>query len=399
MALIYLDNNATTQPLPEVVAAMTEMQERLWANPSSVHRAGQQVRQRLELARASVARLINAQDREVIFTSGGTEANNLALFGYLVGLATSTPHQRRPLLITTRTEHTAIRQPAEALTAAGVEVVYLPVDNQGRVDPSQLIAALAAHADDKTRTLVSIQWANNETGVIQPVAELAQACRRHTTGLPVVFHCDATQAVGKIPVDVRSTNLDMLTLAGHKFHGPKGVGALWIRSGVRLRAQNRGGPQERERRGGTENTPGIVGMGVAADMAAAFVNDQSRIAALRELRDHLEAGLLATMPGAVVNGGAAPRLWNTTNIAFPKIEAEAILLSLSERGICASAGAACSSGSLEPSPVLLAMGVDEPLAHGSVRFSLSRLTTRDEIDQGLTIVPPVIERLRRTLPM
>ncbi len=399
MPLIYLDNNATTQPLPEVVAAVTEMQERFWANPSSVHRAGQQVRQRLELARASVAKLINASERELIFTSGSTESNNLALLGYLLGPAIRAAQPKRPLLITTKTEHPAIQQPAEALTAAGVLVVYLQVDKDGRVDPGALTAALEEHVDAQTRALVSIQWANNEMGVIQPVAALAAVCKAARTGLPVVFHCDATQAMGKIPVDVRAANVDMLSLAGHKFHGPKGIGALWVRSGVRLRAQNRGGPQERERRGGTENTPGIVGLGVAAEIAASFVHDAPRIGALRKLRDQLETGLLAIMPGTVVNGVGAERLWNTTNIAFPRLEAEAVLLGLSERGVCASAGAACSSGSLEPSPVLLAMGVEEPLAHGSVRFSLSRLTTAEEVREALDIVPRVIARLRQTLPM
>ncbi len=407
---IYLDNNATTQPLDEVAAAMTEVNTTLWANPSSVHRFGQMVRQRVELARAQVAKLINCRDRELIFTSGGTESNNLALRGSIeAAVAGNADHDAKPVIITTPIEHSAIREPAEALGKAGAEVVELPVDIDGRIDPKALAEALANRASSGAVCVVSIQWANNETGVIQPMSELVEAVQqfraeqREADSTPkVLLHSDATQAVGKLPVDAKAMGLDMMTFAAHKFHGPKGVGALFVRSGVRVRPQTRGGPQERERRGGTENTAGIIGMGVAAEAAAAFVADSSKPDAVRQLRDRFEKGVLESCPGAEVNGvrsGQGERLWNTSNIAFPRLEAEAILLGLSEKGVCASAGAACSSGSLEPSPVLLAMGIDEPLAHGSVRFSLSRFTTEDEIDRALAIVPEVIERLARTLPV
>lgn len=409
---IYLDNNATTQPLPEVVDAMNEVNTSLWANPSSVHRFGQMARQRVEIARAQVAKLIGCRDRELVFTSGGTESNNLALRGALEAAMGSSSFDldSPPVVITTPIEHSAVREPAEAIGKAGATVVQLKVDIDGRVNPIQLIDTLNEHATGGRLCVVSIQWANNETGVLQPMAELVEVVNAFrlqqreagASTAKVLLHSDATQAVGKLPVDVKQLGLDMMTFAAHKFHGPKGVGGLFVRTGVRVRPQSRGGPQERERRGGTENTAGIVAMGVAAEAAAAFVADQSNADAVAALRDRFEQGILHSCAGAEVNGirtGVGQRLWNTTNIAFPRLEAEAILLGLSEKGVCASAGAACSSGSLEPSPVLLAMGIDEPLAHGSVRFSLSRSTTQDEIDKALAVVPAVVERLSRTLPV
>ncbi|MCX5662382.1 MAG: cysteine desulfurase family protein [Planctomycetota bacterium] len=432
MSWIYLDNNATTQPLPEVLAAAHEIEETLWANPSSVHRFGQAVRQRVELARASVASLIGCRDRELVFTSGGTESNNLALRG-LLGPALAPPAGKegepattsppppparpRRVLITTALEHSAIREPGEFLRRSGVEVVRLPVDLAGLVQPGDLARALAEHAKEDATVLVSLQWANNETGVVEPIAALVDVVRAHRQANPkarVLFHTDATQAVGKIPVDVKTAGVDLLTLSGHKLHGPKGVGALFIRTGVRLEPQNLGGPQERDRRGGTENAPAIVGLGVAAERAVAFLADVNAIDRLLRLRERFERGVIAVlrplMPDATIHSDVihsdavpptispAPRLWNTANLGFPRLEAEAILLGLSERGLCASAGAACSSGSLEPSPVLLAMGIPPAIAHGSVRFSLSRLTTEAEIDRALEIVPAVVARLARTLP-
>jgi cysteine desulfurase len=394
VAWVYLDNNATTCPAPEVVAAMAEVHQTLWANPSSVHRFGQTVRQRIELARAAVAGLIGCRPRDVVFTSGGTESNNLALHGWFAAAGGAADR----CLITTAVEHAAIREPAETLERGGVEVVRLAIDAAGRVDPGVLDAALQRHADGDRPVLVSIQWANNETGTIQPVAHLAEVVARHRRrGL--AFHVDATQAVGKLPVDLQTVGIDLLTLAAHKFHGPKGVGALYLRPGVRLRPLQRGGPQEREKRGGTENTAGVIGMGVAAELAGAFIADAAAVGRLRAMRDRFERAVAEAMPDAVVNAGDADRLWNTSNIGFPQLEAEAILLGLSERGVCASAGAACSSGSLEPSPVLLAMGIPETVAHGSVRFSLSRYTTDDEIDAALAAIPVVVSRLRQTLPV
>ncbi|MEO0476926.1 MAG: cysteine desulfurase family protein [Planctomycetota bacterium] len=398
MDWVYLDNNATTRPLPEVTAAVDEASRELWANPSSVHRLGQQVRQRIELARQSVADLINDKPRELVFTSGGTESDNLAVFGV-------TPVIENLTLITTKVEHAAVREPAGRVEQRGGKVVYAPVDLDGRVLLEPLKEILASHALQGRVTLVSIQSANNETGVIQPIEPIAELVQQARAALSeqhgrvyVYLHLDATQAVGKLPVDVARMGADLLTLAAHKFHGPKGVGALWLRRGVQVSRTQLGGAQERDRRGGTENTPGIIGMGVAAEQAKAFVEDASAIARIRDLRDQLEQGISAALPNTVVNSSGAERLWNTTNLGFPGIEAEAVLLGLSERGICASAGAACSSGSLDPSPVLLAMGIPEPVAHGSVRFSLSRFTTQSDIDRALDEVPKVVGRLMKTLP-
>lgn len=397
MDWIYLDNNATTQPAPEVVEKVAEVHRRLWANPSSVHRFGQMVRQQMELARAHTAELIGAAPREIIFTSGGTESNNLALRGTL---------NRGGTLITTRVEHSAIREPGQAMEESGVRRILLPVDIAGRVDPGSLDAAIgeSAEAGADGPILVSIQWANNETGVLQPMAVLAEVVDRHRQAgrRNLLLHVDATQAVGKISIDAAAIPFHLLTMSAHKFHGPKGVGALYVRRSVRLRAQNLGGPQEREKRGGTENTAGIIGMGVAAQLAAGFLADVPHLERLRGLRDRLETGICQALPGTAINGSRdgrpAARLWNTTNLGFPRIEAEAILVGLSERGVCASAGAACSSGSLEPSPVLLAMGIPEEVAHGSVRFSLGRYTRQEEIERALELVPAVVKRLAQVMP-
>ncbi len=404
MRWIYLDNNATTQPDPAVVTAVCEMHEQLWANPSSVHRFGQEVRHRVELARSSVSSLIGCRDRELVFTSGGTEANHLALWGVL-GRQGGAPK----ILITTKIEHAAIREPAEALAECGGRVVYLQVDRVGRVDPASLASSLADHTDADEAggvTLVSLQWANNETGVIQPIGELAAVCAAHRAehlGCRVLFHSDASQAVGKLPVDVGAVGLDLMSFSAHKFHGPKGVGALFVRTGVGLCAQQRGGPQERDRRAGTENVPGVVGMGVAAELAGRFLAEPREAERVRAMRDRFEREVQRAIPSAVVigvlDGREDCRLWNTSNIGFPRLESEAILLGLSERGVCASAGAACSSGSLEPSPVLLAMGVPEQVAHGAIRFSLGRFTTEQEIDDAVRIVAEVVGRLSKTLPM
>lgn len=411
MDWLYLDNNATTQPAPQVIAAMNEVNEQLWANPSSVHRFGQSVRQRVELARASVAKLVGCKDREIIFTSGGTESNNLALRGALnIGAPANTDHRR--LLITTKIEHAAVREPAAMLESLGTEVIYLPISVDGWVNPQDVMKALMDHASPGDTVVVSIQWANNETGIVQPIEEIAAqiaSCRQMLKQREVeenyagksrlLFHVDGTQAVGKMSVNLASIGIDLMTFAAHKFHGPKGIGALFVRSGLKLRPQNLGGPQERDRRGGTENTPGIIGMGVAADLAKAFVEDESAIASKQSMRDRFEKLIIESLPDVVINSGSKPRLWNTSNLGFPRLEAEAILLGLSEKGLCASAGAACSSGSLEPSPVLLAMGIDPMVAHGSVRFSLSRYTTQNEIDQAAKLIPQVVMKLARTLPV
>ncbi len=411
MELVYLDNNATTKPAEEVVEAVRHAQAELWANPSSVHRPGQLARQKVELARASVADLLGTHPRQLIFTSGGTESNNLAIRGIL-GVS------KDGVLITSKLEHSAVREPAEAFGKVG-KTVWLPIDPGGLIDPQKVADAIGEHADGSGPVLVSVQWANNETGVIQPIREIAEAvadARERITAkgsgrLKIYLHVDACQAVGKLPVNLGNLPIDLLSMSGHKLHGPKGVGVVYARRGLRLGRQMHGGPQELQRRGGTENTAAIIGLGVAADLASTFLNDTQRLARLTVLRDRFEASILQSVPGSLVNGpthpgaGAGPgagmglRLWNTSNLAFPGLEAEAILLGLSERGVCASAGAACSSGSLEPSPVLLAMGVPEAVAHGSVRFSLSRETTDAQVDQALRVLPEVVRRLGRVMPV
>lgn len=400
MDLVYLDNNATTKPLPEVIEAVRRAQGELWANPSSVHRHGQAARREVELARAAVATLIGAHPRQIVFTSGGTESNNLAIRGVLGD------QPGEGVLITSRVEHSAVREPAEVFGKMG-KTVWLPIGVGGVIDPSDVADAIREHEGVPGRMLISVQWANNETGVIQPIGRIVEVVReaaeKSASRGGVYLHVDACQAVGKMPVDVESVGVDLFSLSGHKLHGPKGVGALYVRRGLRLRRQVHGGPQELQRRGGTENTAGIVGLGVAAELAGAFLSDGDALAGLTALRDRFEASVLERVPGSVVNGPAdlstATRLWNTSNIAFPGLEAEAILLGLSERGVCASAGAACSSGSLEPSPVLLAMGVPEPAAHGSVRFSFGRESTGGEVDRALDILVEVVGRLGRVMPL
>ncbi len=391
-AVVYLDNNATTRPAPEVVEAMVSALTAAWHNPSSVHRAGQEARARVELARQAVAALIGAKPKEITFTSGGTEAIDLAVRGSI--LATG-----RRVLVTSPVEHAAIRDLAESLKEReGVEVRWAAVDGRGVVSLDSLRKVV-----DASVGVVSIQWANNETGVVQPVEEIGKLCRERG----VVFHCDGTQWVGKMEAgtgdagtrgrgDAERGTLsawcDLLTFSAHKFHGPKGVGVLWARQGVRL-VPRLSGVQEKGRRGGTENVPGIVGAGVAARLAAAWLRDPGERDRLARLRDRLEELVVRGAPDARVNSVGGERLWNTTNIGFPRLEAEALLLMLSERGVCASAGAACSSGSLDPSPVLLAMGVPPEVAHGSLRFSLSRETTEAEIEEAAGIVVECVTRL------
>lgn len=386
MSVIYLDNNATTRPALEVIKAMIEALRDFWQNPSSVHRPGQQVRQRVELARHEVCRLLGCQDRELILTSGGTESANLAIRSVLASTSS------RGALVTNRLEHSAVRETAEHLENRDVDVIWLKVREHGLIDLHSLEQLLNERAGEIA--IISVMWANNETGVIQPIERIGELCREHG----VLFHCDGTQWVGKMTVDLSSAPIDLLSFSAHKFHGPKGVGGLYVRRGVRVKPEITGGPQERERRGGTENVPGIIGMGVAAELARHWLDNEADLEGVAQLRDRFENRILDAVPDAVVNGAAAPRLWNTSNIAFPRLEAEAILLMLSERGVCASAGAACSSGSLDPSPVLLAMGIPEALAHGSVRFSLSRETREDEVDRALEIIPAVVEKLQAVMP-
>jgi cysteine desulfurase len=431
--VIYLDNNATTRPPELVRAAMDEMLAAHWHNPSSVHRPGQQARHRVELARKQLAALIGARPRQLTLCGSGTEALDLAIRGSLLAQGRLGGARTRDAgaIITSKVEHVGVRDLAVALEKEeGVRVLWAELDTIGRVRPDSIADLLGANTDV---ALVSVQWANNETGVVQPVHEIAAICRERG----VWFHTDATQWVGKMPASVhepsagesgvdgaRAPSLrhpvtpplpaDLLTYSPHKFHGPKGVGALYCRPGVRT-APLIHGEQEQGRRGGTENTPGIVGAGVAAELAAAWLADPGNIERGRDLRDRFERHVIAGVPDAVVNGlgtpalrvGADPhaerggaqqtRLWNTSSIGFPRLEAEALLLLLSERGVCASAGAACASGSLEPSPVLRAMGVPPEVAHGTLRFSLSRETTVEEIDGAVRIVVECVARLRQSM--
>ncbi len=383
---IYLDSNATTRPAEEVVEAVAQAMREAWANPSSVHRAGGEAKRVVELARESVARLVGCQERELVFTSGGTESANLAIRGSLEHFAAAQPARR--VLVTTKFEHSAVRELAQQCEKRGTEVVWLAGSQAapGTPDLKALEALLAARADEVA--LVSLMWANNETGAITDIARAGAICREHG----VRFYTDATQWVGKMPTDLAAMQLDLASFAAHKLHGPKGVGALYVRRNVRVTPQTYGGPQERERRGGTESTAAIVGFGVAADLARAWLAGDG-VARGTELRDRFEQ-TVAQATGGVIHAQHAERLWNTTNIGFSKLEAEAILLLLSERGVFASAGAACSSGSLDPSPILLAMGIAPEVAHGSIRFSLSRETTAAECDDAAKRVIAAIERLR-----
>lgn len=374
--LIYFDNNATTRPLPEVVDAMLPMLREEYANPSSVHRFGQAVRHRVECAREKVAQLIGASPREIIFTSGGTESINLAIRGTL------RMHPQRRHVITTAVEHSAVLRVMEQLEAEGYTVDFIGVDSDGRLDE----AAWEAGLTDRT-ALATLIHANNETGVIFDVARLAAVAAGR--GVPV--HVDAAQSIGKLPIDVTSWPVQLVSIAAHKFHGPKGVGALYVRRKARLAPLIVGGGQERQMRGGTENVAGIVGMGVAAEAA---MRDGAEVArTVGGLRDALESELLARVSLANVIGGGAERIYNTSNISFEGLEAEAMLILLSEAGICASSGAACSSGSLEPSHVLKAMSIEERIAHGAIRFSLSRFNTQAEVDRAVEIVPRLLFRL------
>lgn len=383
--MLYLDNNATTRPSPQVVQAITATLTDHWHNPSSVHRPGQAARQKIELARQSLASLIGARPRSITLTSGGTESINLAIRGCLDATG-------KAAVVSSPVEHAAVRDLLDWLKKRhAVDVRLADVDHRGVVS----LDSLARLLDDRV-ALVSLQWANNETGVIQPVHEVARLCReRH-----VPFHCDATQWVGKMETVVGDApgalDADLLTFSPHKFHGPKGVGVLYARAGARVAPQILGS-QEKGRRGGTENVAGIIGAGVAADLAREWLADTSPRRRLAAMRDRFEADVLERIPTAQVNGADADRLWNTTNIAFPRLEAEALLLLLSERGLCASAGAACSSGSLDPSPVLLAMSIPPELAHGSLRFSLSRETTEEELAAAIPIISECVARLSTSM--
>ena len=381
MKPVYMDNNATTQVAPEVIEEMLPYLGQFYGNPSSMHTFGGNVGMKLKEARAKLADLLGAQPEEIVLTSCGTESDSTAIWAAL----RSNPDKRH--VMTSNVEHPAVKNLAEYLSQNGYRVTFVPVDRQGNLDTQYLFD----HLTDDT-AIVSLMWANNETGVIFPVEEIAR--RTHAKG--VVFHTDAVQAVGKLPINMASSRIDMLSLSGHKLHAPKGVGALYVRRGTKYAPFLMGGHQEHGRRGGTENVASIVALGKAAELAAANIaaeNDR-----VMRMRDKLENALLEQIPNSMVNGDPNNRLPNTSSIAFEYVEGEAILLMMDEFHICASSGSACTSGSLEPSHVLRAMDVPFTAAHGSIRFSLSIYNTEEEIDLIIEKMPPIIERLRKMSP-
>ncbi|MBA3028344.1 MAG: cysteine desulfurase NifS [Desulfobacteraceae bacterium] len=381
MTLVYLDNNATTRVAREVLDAMLPYFSDHYGNPSSMHTFGGRVGREIETARERVANLLGATPREIIFTSCGTESDNTAIWSAL----RSNPGKKH--VITSRVEHPAIKNLCEHLSKNGYRVSYVPVDQNGELD----IEFLKDQLSDDT-ALVSIMWANNETGVIFPVEEIAELVKKKG----IVFHTDAVQAVGKIPMDLSRIPVDMLSLSGHKIHAPKGIGVLYVRKGTKFSPFLIGGHQEKGRRGGTENAASMVGLGIAADLARDHLKEMNTT--VKRLRDKLEEALVRQIPNTLVNGKGANRLPNTLSIDFEFIEGESILLMLNELNICASSGSACTSGSLEPSHVLRAMGVPFTAAHGSIRFSLSTRTTEDEINFVIEKMPPIIDRLRALSP-
>lgn len=379
--IYYFDNNATTRVAPEVVDAMIPVLRDHWGNPSSAYRFGNQAAQLVEKARVQVAALINADPKELVFTSCGTESNNAVLQS---ALATQ-PGKRH--IVTTAVEHSAIIKHCEALRTQGVDVTFLPVDADGMLDLHLLDQSIRPDT-----AIVSVMWANNETGLLFPVEEIAAICRSRN----VPFHTDATQVPGKLQIDVKMLGVDFLSLSAHKLHAPKGIGLLYIKRRAKFQPYIVGGHQERGKRGGTENTAGIVAFGRAAQLAQENLEDENT--RVRALRDRLENAILRTIPNTIRTGPKEPRLPNTSNIAFDFVEAEGILMALDQLGICVSSGSACTTGSLNPSHVLTAMGVKPARAKGCVRFSLGIYNTEEEVDYLLSRLPQVIAKLREASP-
>ncbi len=381
MSVIYLDNNATTKVDPKVLEAILPFLQEDYGNPSGMYTFAGKIMHYIDTARQQVASLLNADPDEILFTSCGTESDNTALMAALE----SYPEKRH--IVTTRVEHSAILNMCKHLARKGYSITYLPVDREGMIDLDELNASITP-----STAIVSIMYANNETGVVYPIDEIARIVKAKGA----LFHTDAVQAVGKLPIDLRKTPIDLLSMSGHKIHAPKGIGALYVRKGTRFQPYVIGGHQEEGRRGGTENVASIVGLGLACEIAGSHMEYENT--EVKRLRDKLEKTLLEKIPSSLLNGHKDSRLPNTTNISFEFIEGEAILLLLDEHKVCASSGSACTSGAIEPSHVLRAMGVPFTAAHGSIRFSLSRYTTEDEIDRVIELLPPIIERLRQMSP-
>ena len=381
MKTVYVDNNATTKVTPEVLEEMLPYFSEYYGNPSSMHFFGGQVQKKVDEARAKVADFLGAEPSEIVFTSCGTESDNAAILGTL----DSYPEKRH--LITTRVEHPAVGNVSTYLGRKGYRITELSVDGEGRLDLDELKESLTNET-----TLVTIMYANNETGVVFPIEEIGEVVK--AKGVP--FHTDAVQAAGKIPLNMKKSTVDMLSISGHKLHAPKGIGILYIRRGTRFSPFLIGGHQEKGRRGGTENVPYIIGMGKACELAKKHLDEEN--VKVKALRDYLEAKILERIPNTLVNGDRVHRLPNTVSVSFEYVEGESILLLLSDLGICASSGSACTSGSLEPSHVLRAMGVPFTAAHGSIRFSLSIYNTKEEMDYIIEHLPPIIQRLRDISP-
>jgi cysteine desulfurase len=381
MKTIYLDNNATTMVAPEVLEEMLPYFSQYYGNPSSMHSFGGRTAKDINDAREKTASLIGAEPDEIVFTSCGTESDNTAIMSAL----DVNPSRRH--IVTTRVEHPAVRALCEHLAEKGYLITTIDVDGDGNLNMDQYEKSLT-----KDTAVVSIMWANNETGVIFPVEKAAQLAQERG----ILFHTDAVQAMGKIPIDIKNSAIDMLSFSGHKLHAQKGIGVLYIRRGTRFSPYLIGGHQEKGRRGGTENTPAIIGLGRACELANQQLSKEN--GHVRALRDRLESEIINRIPNVKVNGGRSPRLPNTSNISFEFVEGESILLLLDKYGICASSGSACTSGSLQPSHVLRAMGVPYTMAHGSIRFSLSIYNTSEEIDVVINTLPPIIEKLRNMSP-
>jgi cysteine desulfurase len=379
----YLDYNATTPVDTSVLDAMLPYLREEFGNAGSVHSAGQRARGAVDHARESVASLLGAKPSEIVFTSGGTESDNLALFGILAASTKSRKH-----VIATAIEHHAVLNTCQALEKRGVDVTYIRAGSDGIVDPEDIRRALRPET-----ILISVMHANNELGTVQPIDEIG----RIAAEADIYFHCDAVQSAGKLPIDVNSLGVDLLSISAHKFYGPKGVGALYVRSGTPIEPQFHGGHHERDRRPGTENVPGIVGLGKAAELARErLAGDSKRTSALR---DRLEAMLLSAIPGTRMNGNRTHRTPNTSNMMFPRASGEALLIALDLQGVACSTGAACASGAIEPSHVLTAIGLSPEDARSTLRFSLGRPTTREEIEYAIGIIPAVVERLRAVSPI
>ncbi len=381
MKTVYVDNNATTKVAPEVLEAMLPYFSELYGNPSSMHFFGGQVQKNVNEAREKVADFLGADTSEIVFTSCGTESDNAAILGTL----DSYPEKRH--FITTRVEHPAVGNVSTYLGRKGYRITELSVDREGRLDLDELRESITEET-----VLVSIMYANNETGVIFPIEEIGEIVKAKG----IAFHTDAVQAAGKIPLNMKKSKIDMLSISGHKLHAPKGIGVLYIRKGTKFSPFLIGGHQEKGRRGGTENVPYIIGLGKACELAKKHLDEENT--RVKALRDYLEAKLLEKIPNTLVNGDRVHRLPNTVSVSFEYVEGESILLLLSDLGICASSGSACTSGSLEPSHVLRAMGVPFTAAHGSIRFSLSIYNTKEEMDYIIEHLPPIIQKLRDISP-